>query len=305
MSETNSLRKASQLIDTGKREEASRILLALYAKTGNRKIRLQAIVFLVDLLDPIQQSDLLIEMCNEGKRLTTSSQLDTATYLMAKEASFLMISISLLTHEKQNIVLAPGWLNFSSEADKALFEKLTTQINNREQEVERLIGDSLRIAKSFKNRQLECRVRLMVGEIYMRKYLNAKMAYSAGNPRVRWFSKYLFNRFNLDHYLLYRVDQRRELTQLRRASTKNLTEAVRLARVLGDDSLLSHTLYNTANDLRVFNHFREAKRHLVQSKSVAEKRGDVALLGRIHELGRSISRRNRDIPDELKQAMRQ
>ncbi len=300
MLEENNLKNALQLISVGRRGEASRILLNIYKRTTNQDIKLQVILALIVSLNQIEHNKLLIQLCNEGIKIAAYLQPNTQGYLMANKAIFLINHIALLIYRKSNLKLAPGWLGFSTEAEKHEFEELNRQITSGEHEVDNLIEESLKIANGQDKKSLQGHIYHAIGKIYGSKYFNYNLEYAVQNRKITWLSNhYLIRRFNLYKYLIYSRGQRKKLNESVALTIENLLEAVQLFKDAGNEPSASYALFDLSMQLKNFNRFRKASKYLATSKTIAEKHNDAELLRNIDVVGRSIKMRNTDIPNYL------
>ena len=302
MSENTDFQNAMALLQSGRRKEATKEFLNLYAKVTNIGFRLQVIDVLMSSLDPILQTDKLIEVADDGINITQQlNRPDIEAHLMAAKATYIMNEIYSLKYRQHNLKLLPQqWINFSTERDEAEYVNITEAIHDREHEVDNLINEAIKIAGLTNDKMVQAYVAMSVGDVHQSRYMNLKMdAIPGRSTRAKWWLRLEpLRQRGLENYLFFNLHQIRALRNHLSRVTQCFLRAAELFREINDPRE-AHAFYNLANHLRIAFRFRQATNYLKQARVVAQKHNEQLLLKQIDELARIMKARNKDVPNYL------
>lgn len=300
MSEKDNLQNAINLLMNGRRKEAAAELLNLESKITDKNLRVQLIDASLSALDPVKESDKLIEMSEEGIKIAGDyGKKDMQAHFMSRRADFLMTKVAFLQYRRQNLKLAPGWIEFSTEADKQEYEKLTAQVEKLEKEVNDLLAQALILAEQSGNKNVFGRVLMAKGSVESLRYIHYKTECMRGNLRTRLWLKFEFLRYPFfEHLIIFSGKNAQKLQSFVDTFTANFLKAAQIFEDSGD-STAGYAYHNLANDLKTAYRFREARKYLEKAKSIAVKHNDPLLKQQVEMLVKAIRAKNRDIPDYL------
>lgn len=297
MPEENNFNNAMSLLIAGRRKEAAVELLNLYQRTTKKSLRLQLIEALMSALNHKRENQKLIDLSSEGIKFSEDLQLPALqAHFMSRKAEFLSNKSSLLHCQRAELKLAPGWLGFSTEAERISYDSLTAEIKSLEKETDRLLSDATTIAKLTGKKKVLGFILMSKGYVESSRYLDCKLKCID----VTWKSKVrlLFYKWGFEIPLLFGFKRYKRLKTYVDSFTKSYLEAVRLLEEI-DDLAAGSAYYNLAVHLKMAYKFRQAKNYLRKAKFIAEKHRNTSLRHQINELKKSIKARNRDIPNYL------
>lgn len=300
MSEKDNLQNAINLLMSGRRKEAATELLNLDNKIMDKNLRIQLIDASLSALDPIKEGERLIEMSEEGRKIAeNNSKKDLQAHFMSRRADLLMTKVTFLQYQRQNLKLAPGWMEFSTEADKQEYEKLTAQVEKLEREVNDLLEQALMLAEQSGNKNVLGRVWMAKGSVESSRYLHYKTECMRGNLRTKLWLKFEFLRYPFfENLFIFTGKNKQKLQSFVNTFTANFLKAAQIFEDSGD-STAGYAYHNLANDLKTAYRFREARKYLEKAKSIAVKHNDPLLKQQVEMLGKAIRAKNRNIPDYL------
>lgn len=301
MSEENNLKKAFALLQSGRKEEAAKELLALYEKATNNGYRLEVIDVLLSALDPIKENDKLIKTADEGVKIAHQmNRKDVEAYLMARKADFFTNEVSLLKYNQHNLKLASDWVGFATEADKNEYERLTREIMRLENETDSLIEEAISISEGIGNKKTEGYVWMSLGQVISTRYLHFKMdAMKGSSRRAKWWLRLTpLRRHGLENYLFFSFGQIKQLREYISTFTEAFLKATKIFRGI-NDSAEAYALYNLANNLNIAFEFKKARKYLAQARAVAQKHNELFLLKQIEEMEQIVRDKHRNTPNYL------
>ena len=300
MSEKDNLQNAINLLMNGKRKEAAAELLNLDSKIMDKNLRIQLIDASLSALDPTKDGGRLIELSGEGIKIAGDyGRKDLQAHFMSRRADFLMTKVAFLQYRRQNLKLAPGWIEFSTEANKQEYEKLTAQVEKLEREVNDLLAQATILAEQSGNKNVFGRVLMARGSVESSRYFHYKTECMRGNLRTKLWLKFEFLRYPFfEHLIIFTGKNAQKLRSPVDTFTENFLKAAQIFEELGD-STAGYAYHNLANDLKTAYRFREARKYLEKAKSIAVKHNDPLLKKQVEMLEKAIKAKNRDIPDYL------
>lgn len=297
MSEENKYKRATDLLMEGKRKEASTILLTLYKQTTKRGFKVQLIDALLVALDPIKDNQKLIDMSSEGIKLASELRMSAPrAHFMGRKADFLMSRVSSYRYQRSNLKLTPGWIGFSTEADKRSYEELTAEIEGFEKEVDQLLTEAIFIAERIDNKRALGFILMSKASAENYRYLYYKMEYMSGTLKVKvWL---LLHRYGFEVPILFGLKYHKTLKEYLDSFTASYLRAAKLLDEIGDDTA-GFAYYDLAVNLKTAYKFRRTNKYLCRAKVIAERSNNTLLDSKIKELEKSIKARNKDIPNYL------
>ncbi len=287
------------LLQSGKKKEAAKELLALYEKATNNDYKLEVIDVLLNALDPVKENGKLIKAADEGVKIAHQiNRKDVKAYLMARKADFLMKEISLLKYSQHNLKLAPDWLGFATEADKNEHGRLTREIARLENEIDSLMKEAISTSEVAGNKKTEGHVLMSLGQVISTRYLHFKMdAMKGSSRRAKWWLRLApLRRHGLENYLFFSFGQIKQLREYILTFTGAFLKAAKIFQVI-DDSMEAYALYNLANNLNTAFEFKKAIKHLAQAKVVAQKHNEHFLIKQIEGMKQIIHDKNKNVPN--------
>ncbi len=298
MSEENELQTAMNLAASGKRKESATRLLGLYRRAVKPTSKLQLIDALLSVLDPVKENTSLVDLSTEGISLAGQLKFtDVQAHFMARKADFLMSKCAIPQYERHNLKLSPGWLEFSTEADKVRYEDLTAETEKHEKEISILLSNAVKLAEESGEKRVLAYVLMSKASVESLQYLQYKMDCIPGNRKITRWAR-LLPGFDLAHCFTFDREQKNKLNNYVTAFTRDSLRAAQLFEDI-DDVNAGYVYHNLANALKNAYKFRVAKRYLAKAKSAAQKYEDGLLSQRVEEMERAIKARNKDIPNYL------
>jgi len=297
MSNENNFKEAIDLLMTGRRKESSVILLDLYKRVVQSEFKVQLIDALITALDPIKENQNLINMASEGIKLAGRLRmLPFQAHFMGRKAEFLISKSSQYQYQRANLKLTPGWIEFSTEADKNNYEIFTKKVEKLDEEVDQLLVDAVSIAEKANDKKALAFVLMSKASIESSRYLQYKMECI----RDAWGTKIwiFFHKLGFDITHLLNFKHYKILKIYIDSFTKNYLEAAKLLEEIGD-SAASYAYFDLAVHLQLAYKFHKAKDYLRKAKIIAKKHNDVLLIAKAKALEKSIKTKNRDIPNYL------
>lgn len=297
MSEKNDYKKAISLLMAGRRKEASTALLELHQRTTKKGFKIQLIDALFSALDSIKENQKLIDISSEGIKLASELRIpDLQAHFMGRRADFLVNRVSFYQYQRSNLKLTPGWIEFSTEADKRSYEELTAEIERLEKEIDQLLTEAISIAERVDSKKTLGFILMSKASVESSRYLHYKMEYMRGIFKAKvWL---LLHRWGFEIPILFGLKHYKTLKGYVDSFTANYLRAAKLFEEIGDDGE-GFAYYNLAVNLKTAYKFRQANNYLYRAKIIAEKHGNALLNSKIKELEKSIKARNKDIPNYL------
>lgn len=300
MSEKNNLQNAINLLTQGRRKEAAVELLNLENKITEKNLRIQLIDASLSALDPINENEKLIEMSGEGIKIVGDyNKRDIQAYFMSRRADFLTIKVTFLQYRQQNLKLAPGWIEFSIEADKQEYQKLTAQVDKLEREVDDLLTQALSLAEQSGSKNIFGRVLMAKGSVESLRYFHYKTECIRGGLRAKLWLKFNFLRYPFfERLIIYTGKNAQKLQSFVDTFTEKFLKAAQIFEESGD-SMAGYAYHNLANNFSTAYRFRKAKKYLKKAKNIAIKHNDSLLKRQIEILEKVIKAKNKNVPDYL------
>lgn len=303
MSEENEYKKAMDLLMVGKRKEASTVLLDLYGQTTKKGFKVQLIDALLSALDPVEENQRLIDISSEGIKL--ANELETPALqsnFMGRKADFLMGRVSFYQYQRSNLKFAPSWIEFSTEADKSSYEKLTAKIERFERETDQLLVEAISIAERTNNKRILGFILISKASVESSRYLHYKMEYVCGIFKAKiWL---LLHRWGFEFPILFGLKHYKTLKEYVDSFTASYLRAAKLLEEIGDD-VAGFAYYDLAVHLKIAYKFHQANKYLRRAKVIAERSNNALLNSKIKELEKSIKARNKDVPNYFEGEARQ
>lgn len=297
MSAETEFARAMSLLSSGRRKEASAIFAALYDRATQHGAKIQLIEALLSALNPLGENQRLVDLASQGIQLASESRLpDIEAHFMARKADLMMNGVSGFQYRRKNLKLAPGWVGFSTEADKRTYEELTKSIDGIEKDIDGLLHDALSLAQRSGSKKALAFIFMSKASIESARYLKYKMECVRGTMKSK--IRLLLHRLGYDVPILNGYRHYRNCRSHIESFTEYYLTAAKLFEELGDDGA-SFAYYNLAVHLKSAYRFRQARGYLMKAKVLAEKQGNALLLAKISELQKSIRSRNRDTPNYL------
>jgi hypothetical protein len=297
MSEESDYKKIFDLLMTGRRKEAAPALLELFERTTQKELKLKIVDALMAALDPINEVLKLIKFASKGIELAKELNApDFTAYLMARKAEFLMAQSSTLEYERSNLKLPPGWMEFSTEADKSRHELLSKKIVAIEAEIDNLLTEAFEIAEQIGDKKSLAYILMVQASIASSCYLRYKGKYILGGWRTKiWL---ILHRWGYEFSFLLGFKAYKELNYYVRSFTEDYLKAAKLLEEINDNP--SWPYYDLAVHLMTAHKFRKALHYLNKAEPIAKERNDKLQLAKITAVRESIKKRNKDMPDYLK-----
>lgn len=285
MSEKDNLQNAINLLMSGKRKEAAAELLNLDSKIMDKNLRIQLIDASLSALDPTKDGGRLIELSGEGIKIAGDyGRKDLQAHFMSRRADFLMTKVVFLQYRRQNLKFAPGWIEFSTEADKQDYEKLTAQVEKIETEVNDLLAQALILAGQSRNKNVLGRVLMAKGSVESSRYLHYKTECMRGNFRAKLWLKFEFLRYPFfEHLIIFTGKDAQKLQSFVDTFTENFLRAAQIFEKLGD-STAGYAYHNLANDLKTAYRFGAARKYLGKARGIAQRHNDSLLMRQLEML---------------------
>jgi len=303
MSEQKVLKRAQQLIDEGKEEEASKLLWPL-CRSPNDVTRLNAIFALLVALDPITETDKLVALADKG--IETAALLglsDERAYLLSRKVYYLLNSLSFLVHRAKNLMLFGRvfeWIDFSLERDKDEYASILECRSEMEGDIASTAAEAEELAEECKEHRVRGQLFESIGDYYSTWFfLDCLDLQRGGRFRAKIFNLRFVRRWNLV-YFLYDRDSREKILESKRKCLQYLEKAVAEFEAADLKADIARASYNLSAKLMLMNHFLRAKRMLLKAKSHVDK-SDRKLVRQIGELERRIKERNSVVPDHVEE----
>ena len=300
MPEESDFEKAMNVLMSGQRKQASVLLQQLYQQTLEKEEKIQIIDALLTTLNPIEDTQQLIMLSSEGIKLTNElGILDMQAHFMGRMAEFLMGKITLFQYQRTNLKLAPGWIGFSTEADKSKYEVLTETIKKLEEEVDQLLINASTVAESIGNKKVLAFILLSEASIEGLCYSQYKMECIQGSWRTKtWMLLRILRKWGYEVPVLFGFKHYKTLKMYVSSITLIYLKAARLLEEINDDGA-GFAYFNLAVHLKTAYKFRQAQKYLHKAKIIAAKNGNGLLSTQINILEKLIKARNRDTPNYL------
>jgi hypothetical protein len=298
MSEENDFKKAMSLLMSGRRKEASGALLPLYQQATKKGFKIQIIDALLSAIDPILENQRLIDMASEGAKLAGElGATDLRAHFMSRRADFLMAKISFYHYQCANLKLAPGWIEFSTEADRNNYEILAKKNNELEIEIDQLLNEALALTERTGNKKVLAFILMSRASVQSSRYIQYKMESMRGIWKAKvWL---LLHRMGYEVPILFGFKHSQVLKTYVSSFTADYLRAAKLFEEIDDDGA-GYAYFDLAVNLKSCYHFRNAKKSLRKAETIAKKYNNELMAAKIKDLAKSIKARNRDVPDYLK-----
>lgn len=298
MAENDDIKEAMAMLIQGAEQKAIAKLLALESQTTNKRLRLKIIDLLLSSLDPIDKTTKLIALSDEGAKIADNyGAKNLQAHFMSRKAAFLLTQVSFLQYRQQNLKLSPKWFQFSIEADKEEYEKLTNNIQETEAEIEYLLKKALILAEESGNNKVLGRILMENGSILTTRYLHLKSEYLRGRLQTKlWLAFDVFKHPFFEGLFIFSRKHAKQLKTLIKTFTKYFIDAAKIFEALNDPTE-GYAYHNLANSLKSAYLFKKARVYWKKAKTVAEKYDDQILKRKTDDLEKEISARNKNIPD--------
>lgn len=273
--------------------------LRTYRQTTEPRKRLRMILVLLNELDGVNYNETLIELCDDGiglsKRLGQQRYL---AYSMSAKARYVNVKISLLLHKKKELTMLDDRFEFALESEKYLYNKLCDEISKNEEMCTKLVGDAMVIAETNGYVDTSAYIHDTYGQIYSSKFLNCKMLFlnqvSAKIIRYKFLRK-----LNLDFYLAYNRQQKKELLKYVKLCEEHYMEAAKLYNQIGAYAYSGYMLSNLSHAMCICFRFRKARKYIRLAEKIEQEHRDPLLKNRIDSTKEQIKSRNDNIPNYI------
>jgi len=301
MSVKKNLEKANKLMKAGNTNEAAEIYSEIYRKSNNVEYKLTAICCLSSLLNPANDNDKLIEICDDGINIATSqNKFPLKAMFLAQKAHILHIRNSIFTYKRKNIKLAAYshhfvWTEFSLEMDKKEYELLTKEIDENNKLIDELLVEALNIQKIKGNNSAVAEVLMSKSKIYTeRRHIFTLEAIKSS----KLFS--LFKYFHLKYPFMFKLKDKKKIREYSRISDETMLEAAELYRRSGDMEGEASAYFNLAVDLKA----RKPKSRIMykyynKAKEIAKSCNYTILLQKAKLFEESLSKSRKKVADDF------
>jgi len=291
---------------SGHRQRAAESLKSLYVRTADAQLKVKIVDALLSALDHLKNIDFLSTLCDEAaKNADAIGRPGMRAYFMASKAELLSCRLIFVHHELSCLKMAPCWLEFSTEADRDRHRALTEESDKISAECQRVIEGALSLAERCGDRKILGRVLMSRGNIWSQDYMHKMAEALLGNRRSGWWLRFGSLRGSaIGTYVIFGTSIARKLRDKAALFVGSYLSAAKIFEEAGDDTS-GYAYYNLANDLRMMYRFGEATKYLVKASAVAERSGDRKLMSLIEILRKSISSKNRDVPDYINGELRE
>lgn len=305
MSEKDKLQNAISLLADGHREKAAAELMILETVIMDKNLRIQLIDAALSAIDPVKENGKLIQLSDEGISIADDyDRKDLQIIFMSRKADFLMGKITFLQYDRHNLKLSPDWIEFSTEVDKKEYEKLTSEIEKVNDEINTLLNNALMLAEQSNDKRLVARVLMASASTESARYFHYKMEYMPNGFRAKLWLKFEFMRFPFfERLFIFSNEKGKILNNFIDSFTKKFLKAAQILEKL-NDSMAGYAYYNLANDLKSVYKFKEAEKYLLKTQIIVKKHSDCLLEKQTKLLEKAIKARNRDVPDYINEGDR-
>lgn len=299
MANTKELNNARGLIAEGRHPEARKMLEAI--TTQDPKIRLDALLAFLVVLDHVTENDKLLDVATEGIEIATKLGNDEVrSYLMARKSIFLLTHLSSMVHRQKNLMLSSNvfeWIDFSLERDKKEYEAIVEMRKPIEKEIGSLIGAVIEQAERGIDHYFRGHLFSAIGDFYSSRYLNDMLDFQkSGKIKSRIANLYFIRRWNLDRFL-YDRDSRKKTIDSKTKCIQYFERSISEFRLGGKRSEEANAIYNLAVKMKLFYTFGRAKSLLAKAKSIALELKEKPLLQKIESLEKEVADKNRHMRD--------
>lgn len=289
---------AASLVNSGRNDEAVKILDIVYPITTDKPIKLKIIDAYLSGLDSIDNYERLLSLCDEGIAISKELVISSfEAYFMSMKAGFLLIKTTILDHHLKNLKLTPGWLGFSLEVEKDQYKTLLQKYRIADKEIDTLLENALLVVDD-KDIDTKGRILTKKGEVANSKYLVQLSDYLRSGKLLKLWLKYTFLRHPFYQPLFFSRAARKKLKQQFNLMTENFLAAARMYQD-GESYLEGVAYYNLANNLRTAFLFKKANKYLGMADSIAQKHNDKLTILKIKDLRESIKLKNKDVPNYI------
>jgi hypothetical protein len=304
MSETELFDEASRLIATNEGERAAPLLWRLH-QSANDVTKLNAILALLVVLDPIINGDTLFEIADEG--LIIAAKLgsnEVRVYLLGKKSVQLANQLGLLIYRQKNLKLSANifeWIDFSLERDRREYETIAQRRSEIERELEKSEDTILKVAESSTSHEARGNIYSTLGDLHSMNYFNRKLdLMRMGRTRSRMANLHFVRRWNLDRFL-YDRQSRKKIDSSRDSCIQYCKKAIEEFELGNLIVETTYATYNLAAKLQAMNYFVRAKKVLAKAKQLAETSSDKRLLNQIAAVEERIAGRNQNIKNYVEE----
>jgi len=299
MSEEQDLKQARGLIAENNKDQASGILWRLY-KSHNLKIKLDAILSLLVILDHFTENEKLLNLVEEGLKITsTLGKRDVEAYLLAEKCNFLLTKVGFMIYRQKNLKLSANvfkWIGFSTEREKKEFEAIVQQRKELEEEAQKLEADVLNIIQNNKDHYSKGHIFSRLGDLYSSKFLNDQLDLMIGGKiRSKIGNIYFVRKWSLGKWFLYKSKDRRKIKDDWDRCVYFFKLAISEFEFGKFGGEMAHACYNLAVKYKTAYQFINAKKFLKQAQELAEKYNEKRLLAQIVLFQKELKNKNKSI----------
>jgi hypothetical protein len=298
MSKENDFKKAMSLLMSGRRKEAAAVMLPLYQQATKREFKIQIIDALLSAIDPILENQRLIDMASEGAKLACElGATDLQAHFISRRADFLMVKVSSYHYQCANLKLAPGWIEFSTEADRKNYEMLAMKKNELEIEIDHQLNEALALSERTGNKKVLAFILMSRASIQSSRYIQYKMDSLRRTRKAKvWL---LLHKMGCEFPIVFGFKYSKVLKSYIKSFTADYLRAAKLFEEIDDDGA-GYAYFDLAVQLKSSYLFSKAIKSLRKAKTIAKKYNNELMAAKIKDLEKSIKARNRDVPDYLK-----
>lgn len=299
MSEELDLKQARNFIAENKKEEASKILWALH-KSHNPKIKLDAVLSLLVIMDHFTENEKLLELAENGLRITSMlGKRDIEAYLLTEKCNFLLTKVGFMIYRQKNLKLSANvfkWIGFSTEREKEEFEAIVKKRKELEEKAQKLEVDVLNLMQNNKDHYSKGHIFSRLGDLYSSRFLNNQLDLMiGGKTRSKIGNIYFVRKWNLGRWFLYKSKDRKKIKDDWNKCVYFFKLAILEFESGKFGGEMAHACYNLAVKYKTAYRFSKAKKFLKQAQGLAEKHNEKRLLAQIALFQNELKNRNKSI----------
>ena len=264
-------------------------------------IRVDVLLIFLVVLDHVTENDQLLDVANEGLRLTKQTGNENVYgYFLGKKSLFLLSKLSSMVHREKNLKLSANvfkWIDFSLERDKKEYEAIIEERKELEEEADKAMIEVEERANGSNDYYFRGHMYSEVAEFHCSKCLLYKLDFQRGGRRRSMIANiYFVRRWNLDKFL-YDRKSRKKIESSERECYEYFNKAIEEFRLGGKKSEEAHAIYNLAVKFKIFYRFRKASLFLAKARVIAEELQEKYLLEKIKVLEKETADKNRHLRD--------
>jgi len=147
-------------------------------KSKNPLIKLNAILLLDAVVNPVEENEKLLKLAEEGLTIATQiGAMDAFGILLCRKAASLAARLGLMTHRKSCLNLSASvfnWIEFALEDNKQEFEYIVAEGKRINQQTEDIEKQVLAHIEEYGDSSYKSQIYMSLGELYSSKFMQAK-----------------------------------------------------------------------------------------------------------------------------------